>query len=155
VKEVFSDPGEVFYVKKDAAFTTGRQELIGALPWLVQSMESDHYSVRYASAEAMRDLSEEHGERVYESLRDTIAGLSSLAAAGALYAAGSLSDTQKLVIVDEVLESDMSGEVHVGVAVARLLITVEDGRDRRIREDRLLAALPEDSWQARALLEEM
>jgi hypothetical protein len=155
VKEVFGDPGEVFYVKKDAAFTAGRQELIGALPWLIESLEADHYSVRYASAEAMRDLSEEHGDAVYDELHENIARLSSLATTNALYAAGELSDRRKLAIVDAVLASDMSGEVHIGVAVARLLSTVEEGKSRQRREDRLLAALPKDSWQVRAMLEQM
>jgi len=156
VKEIFGDPGEVFYVKKDAAFTTGRQQLTGAIPWLVESLESDHYSVRYASAEAMRDLSEGHGDRVFEELRGRFASLSSLATANALYAAGGLSDGQKLAIVDMLLAGDMSGDIHVGVAAARLLGTVEGGSARARREEGLLAALPaEASWQARALLEDM
>ncbi len=153
VIEVFDDPGEVFYVKKDAAFTSGRQELTGVIPRLVESLGSDHYSVRYASAEAMRSLSEAHGDRVFGKIRDGIPGLSSLALTCALYAAGELSDGQKLAVVDEVLAGDRAGEPHIGVAVARLLITVEDQSGRSRREQNLLAALPEDSWQARAMLE--
>jgi HEAT repeat protein len=153
VKQVLDDTAEVFYVKKDAAYSTGRQGLTGVLPWLIDALESDHYSVRFASAEAMRNLSEEHGDEVYAALHDGIAGLSSLATANALFAAGDLSDSQKLAIVDQVLDGRKSGEIHVGVAVARLLTTVGEGRGRRRREDRLLAALPEGSWQARAVLE--
>ncbi len=152
--EVLEDPGEVFYVKKDAAFAAGRQGLAGLLPRLVEALESDHYSVRYASAEAMRDLSEEHAERVYEVLRGGITGLSGVAAAGALHAAGELPDGHKLAIVDEVLASGRAADAEVGVAVARLLATVEQGQDRSRREDGLRAALPEGSWEARSLLED-
>jgi HEAT repeat protein len=153
VKEIFDDPGEVFYVKKDAAFATGRQGLIGVLPWLIEALESDHYSVRYASAEAMRDLSEDHAEEVYRRLLDRIEGLSDLATANALYAAGELSDKHKLAVIDQVLDGDKSGEIHVGVAVARVLATIEEGRNRQRRADRLLDTLPEEPWQARAMLE--
>ena len=153
VREIFGDPDEVFYVKKDAAFAAGRQGLAGVIGRLVESLEGDHYSVRYAAAEAMRDLSEAHGDAVYEELLERVPHLSSLAVTNALYAAGELPDRQKLAIVDMVLESDASGEMHVGVGVARLLSTVEEGRDRRRMEEKLLAALPEDTWQVRALLE--
>jgi len=152
-KQVLDDADEVFYVKKDAAYAAGRQELTGALPRLMEALESDHYSVRYASAEAMRGLSLEHGDEVYRGLRGRIGGFSSLATVGALYAAGALTDKQKLAIIDEVLDGGYSGDAHVAVAAARLLATVGEGRNRERRETRLLAAVPEESWQVRAMLE--
>jgi hypothetical protein len=78
---------------------------------------------------------------------------SSLALTNALYTAGGLPDAQKLALVDEVLDGGRSIEVHVGVAVARLLGTIEDTEGRAGREQKLLAAVPEDAWQARAMLQ--
>lgn len=153
VKEILGDADEVFYVKKDAAYATGRQELTGALARLTEALENDHYSVRYASAEAMRDLSEDHGDEVYRELRDGMGGFSGIATVGALYAAGDLTDRQKLAMIDEVLYGEYSDDAHVAVAVARLLVTVEEGKDRKARENRLENAVPGQEWQTRSVLE--
>ena len=153
LKDVLADSREVFYVRKDAAYAVGRQQIIGALPLLAEALESDHYSVRYASAEAMRGLSESHGGEVYEALLERVPDYSSLAKTNAVYAAGCLPDAQKLAIVDAVLESGRPLEVHVGVALARLLSTIEGEDSRKRREERLLAAVPEGAWEVGAVLE--
>jgi HEAT repeat protein len=152
VKQVLADTGEVFYVKKDAAYAAGQQDLVGALPWLISSLESDHYSVRYSCAEAIRALSDAQGGAVYSGLHESIDDLSGLALTNALYAAGQLPDRHKLALVDAVLDAGRSTEAHVGVAAARLLNTVEDADGRSGREQRLLEAVPEDAWEAAAML---
>lgn len=152
VKQAFADADEVFYVKKDAAYAAGEQGLISTLPWLISSLESDHYSVRYSCAEAMRSLSDTHGDAVHRALHESIRDLSGLALTNALYAAAGLTDGQKLALVDAVLDAGRYAEAHVAVAVARLLNTIEDADVRSSREERLLAAVSEDAWEAGAML---
>jgi HEAT repeat protein len=153
VDEILADDGEVFYVRKDAAYAAGRQGLTGALPLLVQSLESDHYSVRFAAAEAMRGMSADHGDAVFESLYARLDSLSNLALTDAIYAAGNLTDGRKLAVADAVLESDRAGDMHVGVALARLLGGVADTKAGLKRQERLLAAQPAGSWEVQAVLE--
>jgi hypothetical protein len=57
VVAALEDGGEVFYVKKDAAFVAGNREYLDLVPQLVGCLDHSHYSVRFAVAEALRQLS--------------------------------------------------------------------------------------------------
>jgi hypothetical protein len=57
VVAAFEDGGEVFYVQKDAAFAAGNRAYLDLVPQLVGCLDHSHYSVRYAAAEALRQLS--------------------------------------------------------------------------------------------------
>ncbi len=57
VAAVLQDPSEAFYVKKDAAFAAGNRRLCDLVPQLADCLDDAHYSVRYSSAEALRQLS--------------------------------------------------------------------------------------------------
>jgi len=56
VGEILSDPAEVFYVRKDAAFAAGNQGFYNLAPLLINCLDDAHYSVRFAAAEALRQI---------------------------------------------------------------------------------------------------
>jgi hypothetical protein len=153
VGKALSDAGEVYYARKDAAYAAGRQGLGGLVPLLVKSLKAGHYSVRYACAEALRDLSGEYEDRIYRELDGSLDGFSGPSLVNALYAAEELSDRLKLALVDSALERPKVREAYAAVAVKRLLGTVLDERGRREREEKLAALLPEDVWEPANLID--
>jgi hypothetical protein len=60
----------------------------------------------------------------------------------------------KLKLAEAALERNDIDDVHVGVAVARLLKTVEpEGKSQEIRLDDAAKRVSEHSWQAASMLE--
>jgi len=154
VAEVAADPDEVFIVKKDAMYAAGKQQLCGTLDYMLETLEHDHYSARFAAAEAIRDLSAAPCDGVGEALLERVSGMSSVGVVACLHAAHKLPAGMKLDIAEAALERADSDDVHVGVAVARLVKTIEpENRSQKRRLDQDRKMLSEHSWQAASVLE--
>jgi hypothetical protein len=151
IRQVLTDTGEIFYVKKDAAYAVGKQEMCGLLSLLIDSFDEDHYSVRFASAEAVRDIAEAGCTDVADMVMDRMPDMTPAALVAALHAAHSLTVDARLDIAEAALDA-MTGEP-VALAIARLVGTIEAetaSHERRI--ENIGEALPEAYWPARALL---
>jgi HEAT repeat protein len=154
IEEIASDADEVFIVKKDAMYAAGKQHICGALDHVLGMLEHDHYSARFAAAEAIQDLSAGSCEAIGEMLLERVAGASSVGAVACLHAAHEMPGGVKLDIAEAALERDDIDDVHMGVAVARLLKTVEpEGKSRQRRFDDAVRKVTEHSWQAASMIE--
>jgi HEAT repeat protein len=151
IVEVFTDPDEVFYVKKDAAYSVGGQGLCDLLPLLVGGLDNDHYSVRFSCSEAIRDLTEAGCSDVAQALGDQIADMSTRARVAALHAAQVLPTDERLDVAAAALEF-MAGESEA-LAIARIIRTTEpETNAQKERIGKITEALPAEFWSVRALL---
>lgn len=149
---VLADTSEVFYVRKDAAFVAGNRRYCGLAGDLAACLDDGHYSVRFAAAEALRQLS---GAPGCDDIAGAIAGaVPRLGAAGtvpALYAAGALPAAGRLAVAEAVVASPNWGRAEAAVALARLLKSVTPGTPlEKKRLEKLSEMLPADSWEVRA-----
>jgi len=153
IREVLTDTDEVFYVRKDAAYTSGRQGMCGSLGLLIGALDDTHYAVRLSAAEAIRDLSKGECEDVAGDLIDALPGLDAIGIAAALHASRNLPPGRKLDVAEGALSAWAGSEAQVEVAVARLLAGIEPGTSQDTRRlENLKKQLPADSWKTRALL---
>lgn len=151
IRQVLTDTDEVFYVKKDAAYAAGKQEMCGLLPILLDRFDEDHYSVRFASAEAVRDMAEAGCTDVAAMIIDRMPDMGPAALVAALYAAHPLTVDARLDIAEAAVHA-ITGEP-VALAVARLVRTIDaETASHRRRIESICTALPEAYWPARALL---
>jgi HEAT repeat protein len=151
--EVLADHDEVYYVRKDAAYAGGNQHLCAALPLLLEGLEADHYSVRYAAAEAIRKLTAAECSDVAGVMADRLPDLSAAALVAGLYACHDLPAGERLDLAEAALELDRIEEPGVALAVARLLGAVEP--ETEAEENRLAALrerVPRQSWAVGAYL---
>jgi HEAT repeat protein len=154
VKEVATDTDEVFIVKKDAMYAAGKQKLCGTLDYMLETLEHGHYSARFAAAEAVRDISAGSCDGVGDMLLERVPEMSSVGVVAGLHAAHDLPSGIKLDIAGEALRRGDIDDVHVGLAVARLLETVEpENKAQERRLDDARARVSELSWQAASMLE--
>jgi HEAT repeat protein len=153
VRQALEDQGEIFYVKKDAAYAAGKQNLRSVIPLLVASLKHDHYAVRYSSSEALRQLSETCGDAVSETLLAELPGHSPRAMVAAVYAAYDLSVERKLTVAQAVLDLEQSKNRHVALALARLIKKVEpETPDQQMLVNAVRGNLPQDLWTVEAIL---
>jgi HEAT repeat protein len=153
IREVLEDDDEVFYVKKDAVFAAGMQKLSDMLEYLLLALEHDHYSVRFAAAKAIREISRTSSDLVGRELLVHVPHFSASGLVAGLHAAHELPPGKKLEMAESVRRLPIHEEVHVGVALARLLNTVEpenDNQEERLGD--LREILAGRSWQAAAML---
>jgi hypothetical protein len=159
VAEVLEDGNEVFYVKKDAAFAAGNRKYYGLIPDLVACLDHAHYSVRYSSAEALRQLSRDATagspdmrDLIAEGLKASLPHLDPLGLVPAIYAATNLPADRTMDVAEAALGLGISQETEVAVAIAKLLKSVKPERDaQRRRLDGLISRLPQ-AWEVRAVL---
>jgi HEAT repeat protein len=153
IGEVLADPKEVYYVRKDAAFAAGNQNQCRALPLLLNGLEADHYSVRYAAAEAIRELSLAGCPDVAGAVTDSLSELSVTAMVAALYGCHDLATGERLEIAEITLGLEVVDDPDVALAVARLLATIEPETDtHRSRLETLRERIPRDFWGVEAFL---
>jgi HEAT repeat protein len=153
VGEVLTDAGEVVYVRKDAAYATGKQGLCGVLGLLVDALADPHQAVRFSAAEAIRELSRGTCESIGPGLLAGLPHMDALTTAAALHAAGDLPAEEKIDLAEAVATGWTDTQAQVEVALARLLAGLAPGESAdRTRLEALLRKLPEDSWKARAYL---
>ena len=165
VAEILENPTEVSYVRKDAIFTAGNRRYCDLVPLLADCLDDAHYSVRFASAEALRQMSNrpEAGTlpvesasvcpQITEVLEARIPSSSAVVLVAALYAAGLLPTDAKMDVALAALGTSHAGETEVAVAAARLLQSIQPGTEAaRKRLDSLKARLPGQSWEVRSVL---
>jgi HEAT repeat protein len=148
IHEVLGDPGEVFYVRKDAVYACGRQTLCGSLGLLIGVLEDGHQAVRFSAAEAIKDLAESGCGHVAGMLAASLPGMNEIGVAAALHAAGGLDPEAKLDIAEALTASKAVLSPHEEVALAGLLsgLEPETPRDSK-RLDAVRRTLPADSWR--------
>jgi hypothetical protein len=151
--EVLSDTGEVFYVKKDAAYACGRQHLCGSLGLLINALDTNHQAVRFTAAEAVKDLAEFGCGKVADLLAANLPEMSEIGVAAGLYAARGLGPEAELDVAEGLIAARPVLTDHDEVALAGLLarIAPETERDRK-RLDALMVKMPSDSWKVKALV---
>ena len=166
IAEVLEDRSEISYVRKDAAFAAGNRRYCELCPHLADCLDDAHYSVRFASAEALRQLSgvpaagySQQAEttspcrQVFDVLKATIPRQTAVVLVAALYAAGDLGPDEKMDIAEEALRTSHSGETEVAIAAARLLQSVAPAtRSAGLRLEELKARLPAQSWEVKSVL---
>lgn len=179
VAEILTDPAEVFYVKKDAAFAAGNQRFYDLAPLLAACLDDAHYSVRFASAEALRQLAMPPPSAqaqtpaapaagstgtpsapavggaiaVRDALVSRIPALTSAGLYAGLYAAGTLPAAVRMDIAEATLRTGHADQEATSVALARLLAGVRpETRDETKRLDELTARTPRDSWKTKTAL---
>ncbi len=151
VTQVLTDPDEVFYVKKDAAYAAGGQHLCNLLSLLIDSLDEDHYSIRFSASEAIRDLVEAGCTDVARVMIDRIGDMSPRALVAALHAAHALPIEERLDVADAALGA-VAGE-DGALAVARLVGAIEpETSDQKRRIERISGALPETYWSVLSVL---
>jgi HEAT repeat len=159
-EDVFADGGEVFYVKKDAAFVVGSRKYYSLIPDLVACLSDVHYSVRYSAAEALRQLAREATTatpdvpgRIAGALKAAMPGLDPLGLVPAVYAATDLPAEMKMDVAETALGLKVSRETEVAVAIAELLkpLAPEQEAQRR-RLTGLIARLPQ-AWEVKSVFE--
>ena len=151
IYEVLTDTDEIFYVRKDAAYASGRQGICGSLGLLVAALEDAHYSVRFSAAEAIRDLSGGECEDVGGELVEALPGLDAIGVAAMLHASQDLTPAQKLDIAEAAMTVWAGSRPQVEVAVSRLLAGIEPETSQGgARLEALRGELPADSWKTRA-----
>jgi HEAT repeat protein len=166
VAEVLEDEGEILYVRKDAVFVAGNRRYCDLCPLLADCLTDAHYSVRFASAEALRRLSgnAQAGtlpvagasacNEVSEVLQARMPSFSAIVLVAALYAAGDLPACEKLDVVESALRTTHSAETEVAVAAAEICRSLEPPTEAaRKRLDKIKAKLSVQSWEARSALE--
>jgi HEAT repeat protein len=153
IDEVLADTSEVFYVRKDAAYASGRQAICGSLGLLIRALEDRHYAVRFSAAEAIRDLSKSDCRQVAEMIAARLPEMRQVGAAAALYAAGSLPPAEKLLVAEALMASRPALTTCEETALARLLAGVEpETSEDRKRLDEVARRLPGDDWRIRAIM---
>ena len=84
---------------------------------------------------------------------DRLRDLGPTATVAALHAVRDLPLDQRLDIAETALAAHRADDVHVALALADLLTTIEpDSAARRARVERLIERLPEERWTVRAAL---
>ena len=159
VTGVLENEGEVFYVKKDAAFAAGNRRYYALIPQLVNCLADLHYSVRYSAAEALRQLSRDATagtpdvrDLIAEGLKAKLPDLDPLGLVPAIYAATDLPADSKMDVAEAALGLGISQETEVAVAIAKLVKSVKpETAAQRKRLDGLTSSLPQ-AWEVRAVL---
>jgi hypothetical protein len=169
---ILADPAEVFYVRKDAAFAAVNHGFHDLAPRLADCLGDAHYSVRFAAAEALRQIAvpvaagpetasaqsaagtiSGGSPAVRNALLAEIPSLSSTGLYAGLYAAGTLPADAAMDVAEAVLGTEHGGEEHTGIALARLLAGVRtETAGQRKRLAAIAARISRDSWKTRALL---
>jgi HEAT repeat protein len=152
IEEVLADDSEVFYVTKDAAYAAGAQGLADLATPLVRTLEADHYSARWAAAEALRELSDIDSTAVTATLLEAFPGLDVRPAVAALHAARDLPVDSQLSLAERATESPAFENEAVKLAVARLVAGLPNEGPGRERVRSLRSRLPEESWAIRSVL---
>jgi HEAT repeat protein len=149
--QVLTDPDEIFYVKKDAAYAAGGQELCNLLSLLIDSLDEGHYSIRFSASEAIRALAAAGCNDVAAAMIDRVGDMSPRALVAALHAAHALPIEERLDVADAALGAVTSEEG--ALAVARLVSAIEpETSDQQRRIDRISRALPETYWTVLSVL---
>jgi hypothetical protein len=153
IHEVLSDTDEVFYVKKDAAYASGRQGICGSIRLLVAALGDAHYSVRFSAAEAIRDLCGTGCDDVAMELLSVLPGLDTIGIAAALHASQDLTPTRKLDVAEAAVAEWEESAPQLEVALAGLLAGMEPATSEdRERLEALSEKLPPESWKTQAFL---
>jgi HEAT repeat protein len=153
IREVLTDDSEVIYVRKDAAYACGRQAVCSLLDLRAETLDDPHYAVRFAAAEAIKQLSASGCEDAGEVLSARVREMDGIGVVAALHAAGGLPHSEKLRIAEVLEESRQRLDPHEEIALAGLLggVEPETSLDRE-RLEALMLTLPQDSWKVRAAL---
>jgi HEAT repeat protein len=147
ITAVLDAPDEVFYVKKDAAFAAGNQDLCGLITLLLQSLAGEHYSVRFAACEAIHRLSEVPCEDMVDAFLAGLPDSSPRTLVATLYAAHNLPVDGRLDIAKAALDLPQREYSQVALAIARLADTIEpETEDQGKRLERITARIPREFW---------
>jgi len=153
ISEVLVDKDEVFYVKKDAAYASGKQNLCGVIALLVGALKEKHYAVRFSAAEAIRDLSGDGCSDVASEIIRELPDLDNVETAAALHACRDLPAATKLEVAEAAFSGRSASGPQAGVALARFLAAIDpETAEDEARLENLRDGLPRDAWEIRAFL---
>ncbi|MGQ9810815.1 MAG: HEAT repeat domain-containing protein [bacterium] len=153
LEEILADTGEVYYVKKDAAFSAGAQSLSKCLPALVNLLSDRHFSARLSAAEAIGEICKDW-EGGSDFLLAKIDTMDQLALLSLLKVACTFEDDLKLKILKKLSQSRRISDENAPL-FAQVLTSIEP-RTGKIGEDlkRLREYLSQDHWEIEAILRE-
>jgi hypothetical protein len=152
IAEVLTDPGEVFYVKKDAAYSAGGQGLCGSLGLLVGALADRHCAVRFSASEAIRDLSKAGCENVAAEIIAGLRDADEVGTTAALRACQDLPVAGKLDAAEAALAARCASKPPVQIAVAKLLAGIAPDTPKAEARLAALRRLTTDSWKTRGFL---
>ncbi len=156
ITEILRDSLEVFYVKKDAAFAAGNQQICECIESLVSTLNSDHYSARLAAAEAIDQLVTAGCREVGETLLKSLPDLSGTATAAALRASHSLDTDAKIEIAKRVIAAGLVDNPMVASNLASLAKSiVPETKSQASEVQKLKSILASSQWDANTILTEM
>ncbi len=151
VNEVLADPEEVFYVKKDAAFSAGAQRLCNCLKELLDLLSDKHFSSRLSAAEAIGEICK-NCEGVSDLLLAKIQTIDRIALRSFLKAACKFDDDLKVEILKKVSQSAMVSD-DIAPIYAQVLSSIEPRTPQIAQEiKKLKDSLPKDSWEVKAIV---
>lgn len=153
IDQVISDPDEIFYVKKDAAFAAGAQKICNRLPSLINLLSEPHFSSRLSAAEAIADLCNACNGAI-EMVLARIDSLDQLAILSLLKGISKLRDDLKLRVLERIGQSGSISE-DLAPIYAQVLASIETKTSQITKEvNRLRKFLPQEDWELGAILKE-